>query len=108
MSGRRGHRRLIATGAALLAAAAAAAEPDTIASLEGRSVDVRPGTVIAGSNEKARENYRGFLDLVSDDPLLRAEAMRRLADLELEAAEADQLTSNIDALEGSGFDSAVS
>lgn len=94
--------------AALLAASAVADERGTIASLEGRTVEVKPGGVIAGSNEKARENYRGFLDLVSDDPSLRAEAMRRLADLELEAAEATQLSSNIDALGPSGFDDAVS
>jgi TolA-binding protein len=100
-------RGLLALGAALVFASAAADEKGTIASLEGRTVEVRPGGVIAGSNEKARENYRGFLDLVSDDPLLRAEAMRRLADLELEAAEATQLTSNIEALEAAGFDNAV-
>ncbi|MEX2126280.1 MAG: tetratricopeptide repeat protein [Woeseia sp.] len=98
--------------ACVLAATAAADAQDTIGSLDGRTVDVQPGGAIAGSNEKARENYRGFLDLVSDDPLLRAEAMRRLADLELEAAEARQLTSNIEALNGAGngsaFDNAVS
>jgi TolA-binding protein len=93
---------------AVLGGPSLARERGTIASLEGRTVDIRPGGVIAGSNEKARENYRGFLDLVSDDPLLRAEAMRRLADLELEAAEAEQLTSNIEALQKSGFDNAVS
>ena len=97
--------------ALLLAVSADAGDRDdrgTIASLEGRTVEIQPGGVIAGSNEKARENYRGFLDLVSDDPLLRAEAMRRLGDLELEAAEAAQLSSNIDALGMAGFDDAVS
>ncbi|HWM27561.1 MAG TPA: tetratricopeptide repeat protein [Woeseiaceae bacterium] len=104
----------VLAGAVMLALAAAAVADerdtiaDTIASLEGKTVDVEPGHAIAGSNEKARENYRGFLDLVSDDPLLRAEAMRRLADLELEAAEAEQLTSNVEALDRSGFDNAVS
>ena len=34
-----------------------------------------------------------FLDLVSDDPSLSAEALRRLGDLELEATEAAQATS---------------
>jgi alkanesulfonate monooxygenase SsuD/methylene tetrahydromethanopterin reductase-like flavin-dependent oxidoreductase (luciferase family) len=64
---------------------------DTIASLEGKSVDIRPGSIIVDSTDKARDNYRAFLDLVSDDPELRAEAMRRLADLELEATETEQL-----------------
>ncbi len=74
---------------------------DTIASLEGKSVDIRPGSIIVNSTDKARDNYRAFLDLVSDDPELRAEAMRRLADLELEANETEQLASNI---EGLGYD----
>ena len=51
---------------------------ETIESLEHKTVEVRPGKVIAQSTDLARENYRAFLDLVSDDPDLRAEAMRRL------------------------------
>ena len=58
---------------------------DTIADLEDKTVEVRPGTVIIDSGYKARDNYREFLDLMSNDPDLRAEAMRRLGDLELEA-----------------------
>ena len=80
---------------------------DTIASLEEKSVEVRPGKLILDSSELARQSYRDFLDLVSDDPELRAEALRRLGDLELEASEADQLARNIDALDTRGFDNAV-
>ena len=80
---------------------------DTIKSLENREVEVRPGKVIVRSSDLARDSYRVFLDLVSDDPLLRAEAMRRLGDLELEAGEADQLVQNVDALGHEGFDNAV-
>jgi len=83
-------------------------QSDTIKSLEKRSVEIRPGKLIIGSSEMARDNYRAFLDLVSDDPDLRAEAMRRLGDLELEAVEAQQLTANIDALGGTDYASAVS
>ncbi len=94
-----------------LAAAPAVAErvkeKDTIKSLEKKEVDIRKGKVILGSSNLARENYRAFLDLVSDDPELRAEAMRRLGDLELEATEAEQLIENIDALDNTGYDSAV-
>ena len=61
---------------------------DTIESLEKKTVEIRPGRVIAQSTDLARDNYREFLDLVSDDPELRAEAMRRLGDLELDATEA--------------------
>ena len=80
---------------------------DTIASLEGKTVELRPGSMIVDSTDKARDNYRAFLDLVSDDPELRAEAMRRLADLELEATEAEQLRTNIEGLEYDLYDSAV-
>ena len=55
---------------------------DTIKSLEKKDANIRSGKVIVGSTDLARDNYRAFLDLVSDDPELRAEAMRRLGDLE--------------------------
>jgi TolA-binding protein len=93
---------------AVPAGAARPKDKDTIKSLEDKQVDVRTGSTIQGSSSLARENYRAFLDLVSDDPELRAEAMRRLGDLELEATEAEQLSKNIDALDHSGYNSAVS
>ncbi len=82
-------------------------EKDTIKSLEKKQVEIRPGKVILGSSNLARDNYRAFLDLVSDDPELRAEAMRRLGDLELEATEAQQLFENIDSLDHEGYNNAV-
>jgi tetratricopeptide (TPR) repeat protein len=78
----------------------------TIKSLEERRIDVAPGGSIANSEEKARDNYRQFLDLVSDDPALRAEAMRRLADLELEASQARQLDGD-PPVDGAGHEDAV-
>jgi TolA-binding protein len=80
---------------------------DTIASLEDKEVEIRTGKVIVGSTDLARDNYRAFLDLVSEDPELRAEAMRRLGDLELDATEAEQLAANIDTLNHASFNSAV-
>jgi len=80
---------------------------DTIKSLEKQVYQVRPGKIIANSHDEARSNYRAFLDLLSDDPLLRAEAMRRLADLELEAIEASDLVDNIDNLNHAGYGGAV-
>ena len=82
-------------------------EKDTIKSLERQHVDVRPGRIILNSSSLARDNYRAFLDLVSDDPELSAEAMRRLGDLALEAAEADQLSDNVEAIDTRGYDNAV-
>jgi cellulose synthase operon protein C len=93
--------------AAMPAQAAAVKKKDTIASLEKKEVEIRKGKVILGSTDLARDSYRAFLDLVSDDPELRAEAMRRLGDLELDATEAEQLAANIDALENAGFNNAV-
>ena len=92
---------------ALPADAARVKEKDTIKSLESKEIELRKGNVILGSSDLARENYRAFLDLVSDDPELRAEAMRRLGDLELEATEAEQLAENIDALDNTGYNNAV-
>jgi TolA-binding protein len=82
-------------------------EKDTIKSLEKKTVEVRPGKMSVDNSDLARDNYRAFLDLVSGDPELRAEAMRRLGDLELEATETDQLAENIESLNSAGYDSAV-
>ncbi len=103
---------ILAIMALVLAAAPADAKKKkkrltTIESLEEKTVEVRPGNLINDSSDLARDNYREFLDLVSDDPVLRAEAMRRLGDLELEATEAQQLTDNIDALGSDSYGSAV-
>ena len=87
---------------------AAVQEENTIKSLEKKTYKPRPGNLIVNSTDKARDNYRAFLDLVSDDPQLRAEAMRRLGDLELESTEAMQLTENVDALDHAGYEGAVS
>ncbi len=92
---------------ALVAAPVVFAADDTIKSLEEKSVDVRPGKIILDSSELAREGYRDFLDLVSSDAELQAEALRRLGDLELEATEVEQLTQNIEALDSRNFDNAV-
>ena len=100
---------LVAASVALGSAAEAAKvkKRDTIESLEKKTVEIRPGRVIAQSTDLARDNYREFLDLVSDDPELRAEAMRRLGDLELDATEAEQLAANIDTLNHASFNNAV-
>ena len=94
----------------MLATAANAAEKkrDTIKSLENKTVEVRPGKVIVNSTMMARENYEAFLDLVSDDPDLRANAMRRLGDIQLEEIERQQLASNVESINIAGFENAVS
>ncbi len=80
---------------------------ETIKSLEKKEVEIRTGTVILNSTDLARDSYRAFLELVSDDPELRAEAMRRLGDLELDATETDLLVQNMDAVSNAGYNNAV-
>jgi len=89
------------------AESASVRKKDTIASLENKEVEIRKGKVILASTDLARDSYRAFLDLVSDDPELRAEAMRRLGDLELDATEAEQLSANIETLNHASFNNAV-
>jgi TolA-binding protein len=70
----------------------------TIKDLEHRAVDVDTSAKIVGSEAKAMESYRLFLDVASDDPLLKAEAMRRLADLQLDTADVETLQQNVQSL----------
>ena len=70
----------------------------TIKDLERADVEVDTQARIVGSEAKAMESYRLFLDVASDDPALKAEAMRRLADLQLETADAEEIASNVQAL----------
>lgn len=70
----------------------------TIEDLTGEEVVVDTEAAIPDSQLKAIESYQLFIDLAGDDPLLHAEAMRRLADLELEAGELEQLESNVESV----------
>ncbi len=63
----------------------------TIRDLEGHEVEIDRNVPIDQGAEQAMEGYRAFLELAIDDPALRAEAMRRLADLQLEAGEDQQM-----------------
>jgi TolA-binding protein len=73
------------------------AEP-TIADLAGREVVIDTEGRIPDSQSKAIESYQVFVDLAGDDPLLHAEAMRRLADLQLENSEVEELQANVRAV----------
>ena len=63
----------------------------TIGSLDGTEVEIHVGKLGESFGGKAMQQYRNFLKLPGGDPVLRAEAMRRLADLNLEAGEYKQL-----------------
>src|SRR5207248_73035 len=51
---------------------------------------------------KAMENYRHFLELQNTDPKLRAEALRRLGDLNLDAGEMERLEKEVTAVDLQG------
>ena len=75
----------------LLAACASkrAGTPDnepTLKTLAGRSVSVDKDPGVAASEEQAIEAYRKFLEVAPKAPQ-RAEAMRRIGDLEMESAD---------------------
>jgi tetratricopeptide (TPR) repeat protein len=77
------------------AAADTTKNPPTIKDLDARAVDVQTGSQPKASASKAMENYRRFLELQQTDPRLRAEALRRLGDLNLEAGEFERMEKEV-------------
>ena len=67
----------------------------TISDLNARAVDVQPGSQPQASAAKAMDNYRRFLEMQQTDPKLRAEALRRLGDLNLEAGEFERMEKEV-------------
>jgi TolA-binding protein len=77
---------------------AGAADPKsapTISELNTRAVEVDTNSQPQASAAKAMDNYRRFLELQETDPKLRAEALRRLADLNLEAGEFERMEKEV-------------
>jgi tetratricopeptide (TPR) repeat protein len=82
--------------AALCAGFASAATPPkkkekTIGELASRPVVVQQDQKVEASASRAMDNYRRFLELQKTDPQLRAEALRRLGDLNMEAGEGERM-----------------
>lgn len=79
---------LVLTSGALLVSACAGNGPTgpTIKDLDGQTVAIKRDAPVPGGRERAISGYRAFLDTTEGDPL-RAEAMRRLGDLELESSD---------------------
>ncbi len=75
--------------------AQSASPPPTIGDLTKHRVQVQKDTPASASATKAMENYRRFLELQNTDPKLRAEAMRRLGDLNLDAGELERLEQEV-------------
>lgn len=89
-----------------LAADSSAGKEKTIKDLQSRPVPVRKDTGPDGGTSsntaKAMENYRKFLELQKTDPQLRAEAMRRLGDLNLDAGEVERMEKEVTAVDLQG------
>ena len=84
-------RRSAMLALVVLAATATAGEtpPEpTLKDLRRTPPEIRQGERVQPDANRARELYRGFLELEGGDPELRREALRRLGDLELDAGEA--------------------
>ena len=85
------------------AQAAQPAKPaPTIGDLNSKSVSVQPNAIPSGGAAKAMENYRQFLNLQNTDPKQRAEALRRLGDLNLESGELERMASEVTQLDMQG------
>ena len=103
-AGRAGWRVGLGAGLCLLncvGGGASAADPSqsapaTIGDLVRKApVPVQKNTPAAADAAKAMENYKRFLDLQRTDPNLRAEAMRRLGDLNQEGDQLDNLDKDL-------------
>ena len=84
------NRRWQPVAALAVALAAIAAGAQTVGDLRKKAAPVQVGPAAPVDAAKVREAYRRFLELNAGDPEMRAEALRRLADLELEAADAER------------------
>ena len=81
---------------------------DRVGSIGAVSEETITDTPVAVSNDRAREHYARYLELETGaDPKLRAVALRRLADLTLEAAETRQLDEGMTPLARAELDQAI-
>src|ERR1700720_4532082 len=109
---RRALDRASGVSAAVLAAAAVAAallasqgnaankNPPTIKDLDAQQVDVDTQGPKNVDANKAMDSYKRFLDLNAGDAALRAEALRRLGDLNLESSESERIERELVTNEG--------
>ena len=101
-----------APGAAALAAAlllapfcaapshAATKNPPTIKDLDAQQVDVNSDPPRNVDANKTMDSYKRFLELNAGDAALRAEALRRLGDLNLESSESERIERELITNEG--------
>ena len=79
--------------------------PSTIADLPSAAdVPVQTAAPLGPDPSHAMSNYQQFLQMQNADPALRAEAMRRLADLNLESGELERMSGEVSRLDARGAD----
>jgi tetratricopeptide (TPR) repeat protein len=93
---------LAGTAAGPHVAAAPKKKEKTIAELNARPVVIQPDRKVEASSQRAMENYRRFLELQKTDPQLRAEALRRLGDLNIEAGETERMEGEASLIDAQG------
>jgi cellulose synthase operon protein C len=82
------------------AGVAAPKKPATIKDLDNQQVEVSPDPPRNVDAAKTMESYKRFLDLNAGDAALRAEALRRLGDLNLESSESERIERELATNEG--------
>src|SRR6185437_6949928 len=90
---------LLAASAAALSHAATKSPP-TIKDLESQQVEVNTDPPKNVDENKTMDSYKRFLDLNAGDASLRAEALRRLGDLNLESSESERIERELVTNEG--------
>ena len=94
---------LLCAGASQLAPAqSTSGGQPTIGDLTKRKVEVHKDTAASGNSTRAMDNYQRFLQLQNTDPKLRAEAMRRLGDLNLDAGEMERMEKEVTTIDQQG------
>ena len=79
---------------------AASQKPATIKDLDNQQVEVNTDPPRNVDSAKTMESYKRFLDLNAGDASLRAEALRRLGDLNLESSESERIERELATNEG--------
>ena len=85
-------------GNAAVAADTKDSDQRTIKDLGKKPVAVKQDTKLDTNASKAMDNYRKFLELQKTDPQLRAESLRRLGDLNLDAGEVERMETEVTAI----------
>jgi cellulose synthase operon protein C len=92
----------LCAGVAFNVAAAPKKKEKTIGELASRPVVIQPDQKVEASAARAMDNYKRFLELQKTDPQLRAEALRRLGDLNMEVGEGERFANDASSIDAQG------